>query len=32
MEDQDDEEINQRFYMIRQLGLVEKIREKYPML
>lgn len=33
-EDQDDldEEINQRFYRIRQLGLVTKVREKYPML
>lgn len=27
-----DKEINHRFYRIRQLGFVEKVREKYPML
>lgn len=33
-EDQDnlDEEIDQRFYRIKQLGFVEKVREKYSML
>lgn len=32
IQDDLDEEINQRFYRIRQLGLVTKVREKYPML